>query len=176
MATENELAPIHTDLMLVKELVYDKWGFDLTNFRQHTESAEYNACSFVLNDKTIQYRSAKITPTKTGQFVTIWKRNKDGITEPFDSADDIDFIIITARHGDKLGQFVFSKAVLADKGIITHKGKDGKRGIRVYPTWDTVSNKQAEKTQAWQTKYFFILENDASTELDVMRRLFMGGV
>ena len=61
---------------------------NLINLKWNLESAEYGACSFKLNGKTIQFRVSKITPTKTGQFVTIWKRNKEGITEPFDNADN----------------------------------------------------------------------------------------
>ena len=74
MTLENTLTllnSIHNDLKIVKELVYDKCGFDLTDLKQNLESKEYGACSFVLNGKTIQQRISKITPTKTGQFVTI---------------------------------------------------------------------------------------------------------
>ena len=174
MTTENTLTllhSIHSDLKVVQELVYDKCGFDLKNLKQNTESKEYGACTFVLNGKLIEQRISKITPTKTGQFVTIWKRNKDGVTEPFDYADNFDFVIITARNGENLGQFIFPKSVLADKGIITRNGKEGKRGIRVYPPWDLAANKQAEKTQNWQTKYFVIIRNDHSTDLDLTKKL-----
>ena len=38
---------------------------------------------------------AKTTPTKKGQFVTIWKRHSDkGHIIPFDINDNIDFIVI----------------------------------------------------------------------------------
>lgn len=164
MTSENILTIInsfHLDLKVVKELVYDKCGFDLADPKLNSESIEYGACSFGLNGRKIQHRVSKITPTKTGQFVTIWKRNKDGITEPFDISDDIDFIIITSKSGDNFGQFIFPKSVLADKGIITKNGKEGKRGIRVYPPWDIVTNKQAEKTQSWQTKYFLTINNNS---------------
>ena len=176
MTTENTLThldSIHSDLKLVKELVYDKCGFDLTNLKQNTESKEYGACSFELDEKKIQQRVSKITPTKTGQFVTIWKRNSNGITEPFDDSDDFDLVIITSRNGNNFGQFIFPKSVLADKGIITRNGKEGKRGIRVYPPWDNATNKQAEKTQNWQTNYFLTIKNDNSTDLDLMRKLLI---
>lgn len=174
MTTDNALTVInlfHTDLKVAKELVYDKCGFDLTNLQQNLESKEYGACSFVLNGKTIEQRISKITPTKTGQFVTIWKRNKDGITEPFDNLDNFDFVIITARNEEKFGQFIFPKSVLADKGIITRNGKIGKRGIRIYPTWDLTTNEQARKTQSWQTKYFITIKNDNSTDLELTKKL-----
>ena len=175
MTLENTLTllnSIHNDLKIVKELVYDKCGFDLTDLKQNLESKEYGACSFVLNGKTIQQRISKITPTKTGQFVTIWKRNENGITEPFDNSDDFDFVIITARNDNNFGQFIFPKSVLADNGIITQNGKEGKRGIRVYPPWDIVANKQAEKSQSWQTKYFLTIKNDKLADLNLIKKLF----
>lgn len=174
MATENTLISMnsfHNDLKMVKKLVYDPCGFVLTNQKMNKESKEYAACSFELNGKSILHRMAKITPTKTGQFVTVWKRNKGGITAPFDILDDIDFIIITTRRDDNLGQFIFPKQVLADKGIVTQNGKEGKRGIRVYPPWDIVLNKQAEKTQSWQAKYFLTIKNDNTTDLDLAKKL-----
>jgi hypothetical protein len=163
---------IHNDLQLVKELVYNKCDFKLTNQIPNTESVEYQACSYSLNGKTIQHRASKITPTKSGQFVTIWKRNKDGVTEPFHISDNLDFVMITARSGDNFGLFIFPKQVLADKGIITQNGKEGKRGIRVYPPWDMATNKQAEKTQSWQIKYFLTLKNDDSTDFTLIKKLF----
>lgn len=162
----------HIYLKVAKELVYDKCGFILTNPKLNSESVEYGACSFELNGKIIQHRVSKITPTKSGQFVTIWKRNKEGITEPFNISDDIDFIIITSKSGDNFGQFIFPKSVLADKGIITSNGKEGKRGIRVYPPWDFVRNKQAVKTQSWQTNYFLTIKNHNSTDFNLTKKLF----
>jgi hypothetical protein len=174
MTTQSTLAIInsfHSDLKIVKESVYDKCGFNLTNPRLNAESAAYGACSFELDGKAIQHRIAKITPAKTGQFVTIWKRNNSGITEPFDVSDNLDFIIITVRSGDNAGQFIFPAAILAVKGIITKEGKEGKRGIRVYPPWDTATNKQAVITQSWQTKYFLSIEKGNSTDLDLAKKL-----
>lgn len=161
----------HNDLKIVKEMVYDQCNFDFKNPKLNTESQEYGACSFEFDGKTIQHRFSKITPTKNGQFVTLWKRNQDGITEPFDSNDEIDFIIITARSGDNLGQFIFPKSVLAHKGIITQNGKSGKRGIRVYPPWDKPESKQAERTQNWQINYFLIIKDDGSTDLGLAKKL-----
>jgi hypothetical protein len=160
------------ELKTVKDLIYSDCGLNLTNLKLSTESLEYGACSFKLNDKKIQYRVSKITPLKTGQFVTIWQRNKDGITEPFDISNDLDFIIIAAKRDNNFGQFIFPKSVLAEKGIITKNNKEGKRGIRVYPPWDTVENKQAEKSQTWQTKYFLTIDDANSTDKNLIRKLF----
>ena len=125
----------------------------------------------MLNGKTIEQRISKITPTKTGQFVTIWKRNKVGITEPFENSDNFDFVIIIARNEDNLWQFIFPKSVLADNGIITRNGKIGKRGIRIYPPWDIATNKQAMKTQSWQMKYFLTIKYDNSTDIEMMKNI-----
>ena len=169
--TSTNVNILPNELKTVKELIYDNHGFDLTNLKLSTESLEYGACSFELNNKKIQYRVAKITQLKSGHFVTIWQRNKDGITEPFHISDDLDFIIIVAKRENNFGQFIFPKFVLAEKGIISNNNKEGKRGIRVYPPWDTVASKQAEKTQTWQTKYFFTIDDGNSSSKDLIRRL-----
>jgi hypothetical protein len=161
----------HHDLKTAKEMVYDQCNLVITNPKLNTESFEYGACSFELDGKKIQHRVSKITPTKNGQFVTIWRRNQDGIIEPFDINDKIDFTIITARSGENLGQFIFPKRVLADKGIITQNGKSGKRGIRVYPPWDKPESKQAEKTQNWQLHYFLTIKTDSSKDIGLVKKL-----
>ncbi|RZK08256.1 MAG: hypothetical protein EOO46_14340, partial [Flavobacterium sp.] len=152
---------------IVKEMVYDPCGFKLSNLQLNSESVDYSACSFELDGHKIEHRASKITPTKVGQFVTIWKRNKEGVTAPFDVLDALDFVVVTSRSGANIGQFIFPKLVLVAKGIVSQNGKDGKRGIRVYPPWDTVTNKQAETTQKWQTKYFVRIGN-SNAKLDLI--------
>jgi hypothetical protein len=163
---------LNSDLKIAKDWVYKKLGFVLTNLTQNIESIEYGACSFKLNDYTIIYRVSKITPTKAGQFVTIWKRNEKGKTIPFDLSDDFDFLIISVRNDHNFGQFIFPKSILAEKRIVTKNGKIGKRGIRVYPPWDKVANKQAMNTQSWQTKYFLTIKNENSTDFILGKQLF----
>lgn len=155
---------LNSELLQVKELVYDKCNFEFTNLVIDSESEEYQACSLKLNSFQIIHRLSKITPTKIGQFVTIWKRNEKGITAPFDYSDNFDFIIITSKSENILGQFVFPKSVLLEKGIISNNNTSGKRGIRVYPPWDVPTSKQAEKTQSWQTKYFYSINNNSVDE------------
>ena len=154
-----------------KTLLYDKCGFDFDELIIEDESQEYGACTFRLNKLKITFRISKITPTKAGQFVTIWKRNNEGVTQPFDLTDEIDFVIISSQNGDACGQFIFPKSVLLDKGIITGNGKKGKLGIRVYPPWDTATNKQAEKTKFWQTKYFVRIDNSDRTNWNLAKQL-----
>ena len=163
--------PLTSELLQIKELVYDKCNFEFSKLVIDSESEEYQACSFKINSFQIIHRLSKITPTKIGQFVTIWKRNNEGITAPFDVSDNFDFIVITSKSDKNLGQFVFPKSVLLEKGIISNNNTSGKRGIRVYPPWDIPTSKQAEKTQLWQTKYFYSINND-SFDIELVKNLF----
>lgn len=145
---------IPADLILVKELVFDRCHFKCSQPEPEAESAEYSAYRFEIDDKKICYRESKITPTKTGQFVTLWKRNISGTIEPFDFSDPIDFVIVSVRKENHFGLFIFPKPILLEKGIFSTSAKEGKRATRVYSPWDVTTSKQAQKTQEWQLDYF----------------------
>lgn len=147
-------------LLLAKQLVYDKCGFTLANAVPEKESSEYDAHTFQLSDINILFRSAKITPAKTGQFVALWKRNGNGPIMPFDAADTIEIIVINTKTDNRFGQFVFPKSALIKHGVFTAYGKDGKRALRVYPPWDKTENTQAIKAQKWQLEYFLEINQD----------------
>jgi hypothetical protein len=149
---------MNTNLNFIKEEIYDKCGLLISNFQTEKESQEYDACRFELNGLKIISRSAKVTPKKVGQFVTFWKRNTDKIIEPFKAADLIDFFIIAVKTEHRFGQFVFPKSILIKKGILSTDKKEGKRGFRVYPSWDQTTSKQAVKTQQWQLRYFYKID------------------
>jgi hypothetical protein len=151
----------------IKELLFNKCGFEILNIETEKESWEYLAHRFEINDNKIVFRQAKITPTKTGQFVTLWKRkNEKSPIEPFEITDDLDLFVINVKTETSFGQFVFTKSVLVEKGIVSDK-KEGKRAIRVYPPWDFTQSKQAKKTQKWQLNYF--LEIGIENKLDQKR-------
>nr|WP_314895450.1 MepB family protein [uncultured Flavobacterium sp.] len=160
------LTPIPNILLKTKTLVFDPCGFELTNPVLEKESKDYGAYQFELNALKILFRVAKTTPTKVGQFVTLWKRLAKGPIQPFDVSDVIDLFIINTRSGDHFGQFVFPKSVLSQQGILTTDSKEGKRAIRVYPPWDTTTNKQAQKTQKWQLDYFLEIPLDKPINLN----------
>jgi len=154
----------------IKTKVYAPNGLKVSNYKKEPESNEYAACRFQLNGKNIVSRNAKTTPKKTGQFVTFWKRTKKGITAPLSDIDEFDFYVTTVRTERRLGQFVFPKSTLIDKGIVSTSKKDGKRGFRVYPPWDSATSKQATKTQQWQLDYFY--EVTPKTEFKKVVELF----
>ncbi|WP_443945906.1 MepB family protein [Pedobacter sp. AW1-32] len=143
-----------TDLTLLHQLLKQQGKTGITDVNPETESLEYDAHTVVLNGYQAKYRKAKITPTKTGQFVTIWKRSAQGITEPCSVHDATEFYVIAARKEDQLGFFIFPSDILHQQKILSDEKRDGKRGIRVYPPWDNAPNKQAQKIQQWQVQYF----------------------
>lgn len=141
-------------LQETSKLVFEKIDLQLQNLQIEKESQDYFAAQFELNDLKIIFREAKITPTKIGQFVTLWKRIDQNPIEPFATSDDFDFVIINTKTATEFGQFVFSKLILEQKGYLKSESKKGKLGFRIYPSWDKTSNKQAQQTQKWQLDYF----------------------
>ena len=127
---------------------------NITAFATDVECLEYSGCSFKLDDLNVKFRQAKVTPKKVGLFVTLWKRNTENKTEPFNVNDPFDFYIIAVKQEVYSGFFIFPKDILSDKNILTNSKKEGKRGFRVYPNWAETTNNQAAKTKAWQTNYF----------------------
>jgi hypothetical protein len=132
------------------------------------ESAEYGACFFELKGLRIRFRVAKTTPTKIGQFVTLWKRIGNGPIQPFDSSDPIDFIVVSTRYQNNLGVFIFPQQALLQHNVFSRAGKGGKRAIRVYPPWDLTVNRQAQKTQQWQLPYFAKISSKNPPEISAL--------
>ena len=161
---------MNNNLSRIKKKIYEKCGLIISDFQLEKESKKYDASRFELNGRKIICRNAKITPKKVGQFVTLWKRNENGPIEPFEENDQIDFYTVNVRTENEFGQFVFPKAVLIKKGIISTDKKEGKRAFRVYPIWDNANNKQAERTQKWQLDYFY--EINDSTNLKKVAELY----
>jgi len=151
-------------LFHIKQSIYDPCEMKMTEFENETESQDYFASRFALNGFQLLSRNSKLTPKKIGQFVTFWKRNKNNPIEPFHQNDSFDFLIVNTKIGNKYGQFVFPKAILIRKGILSTERKEGKRGFRVYPSWDIVSSKQAERTQKWQLNYFYEIDSSIALE------------
>lgn len=170
---KNSFEFMHPDLVASQKFAYEPSGLTMNHFAIETESKEYAASEFKINDLHVKFRVAKITPTKTGQFVTLWKRIGNGPIQPFDMSDPFDLVVISVRTSEHFGQFVFPKLVLYEKGIVSKDGKGGKRAIRVYPPWDICDNKQAIKTQKWQLPYFFEISINAQTDVSRIQKLFL---
>ncbi|MFJ6752872.1 MepB family protein [Streptomyces sp. NPDC091266] len=158
---------IPDDLLRAKALVYDPCGFTCSQPAPEAESADYGACAFTLDGLSVRFRVAKTTPTKVGQFVTVWKRSAGGPIQPFDAEDPVHLFVVSTREGERFGQFVFPRDVLRERDIVPTDGSGGKRAFRVYPPWVTTTNRQARSTQDWQVKHF--LQLPVGGPLDVPR-------
>lgn len=146
---------IEQQMQLTLDFLHKSQGLLSIDLKQEKESYEYCAYTLNLDGSKSKFRIAKVTPTKPGLFVTMWKRNSAGITEPHAIHDPIDLYIVSVKDQNRAGVFIFPKEAFAKHGIISVSGKGGKRGFRVYPTWENSLNKQATKTQSWQVKYFY---------------------
>jgi hypothetical protein len=156
----------------VKSNMYAKYGLKIENFLPEEESSEYHGHTFTLKNKNGLFRIAKKTPTKTGWFVTIWKRDADNIIVPYDRIDAIDFVVIAVSDNNNVGEFIFSKTILLKKNIFSEDAKEGKRAIRVYTPWDTTISTQAAKTQKWQGQFFVDLGSSNSEHTLTIKNLY----
>ena len=122
-------------------------------------ASDYSGLTLQYGQGTLKYRKAKVTPKKVGLFVTLWKRDRENISIPYHTKDDFNCCIIQAEYQERVGFFFFPKDLLIKNGIISTDLKEGKRGFRLYPSWDMPASAQAKKTQAWQSPYFIELTN-----------------
>ncbi|THA86424.1 MepB family protein [Streptomyces sp. A0592] len=166
---------VPNDLLRAKELAYDPGGFTCSAPVPEAESADYGACGFTLDGLSVRFRVARTTPTKAGQFVTVWKRSAGGPIQPFDAADPVDLFVISTREGDRFGQFVFPREVLRERNVVSTNGAGGKRALRVYPPWVTTTSRQARGTQAWQVEHFLRLPGDGPVDISRAYALYHPG-
>lgn len=150
--------------------VYSSNGITCGSIEAEIEHAEYGACYFSLNKKNVKFRVGKITPTKPGCFVTLWKRNAAGISIPHDADDPFDLYIFHVINDDSVGQFIFTRELLTNKKILSKDQHGGKRGFRLYPPWGQVLNNQAQKTQSWQLPHYFEMNGGLTT---IPKKLFL---
>ena len=165
---------IHQDFFDAKNRIYTPCGITCSQLIIEKESAEYGACTFQLNHFSVRFGVSKITPTKVGQFVTLWKRIGNNPIQPYDISDPIDFYIVNSQKDDYFGQFIFPKSILCVQSVLSIKGDGGKRAIRVYPPWDKAVNRQAQKTQQWQLEYFLDVSADKEIDSNRLQQLLKG--
>ena len=134
--------------------LWERWGVTWADVAPEQESAEYCAHTLTLGGRAAIFRRAKTTPTKVGQFVTLWQRSAAGPIRPFDTHDGVALFVVEAGVGAGLGQFVFPLSVLAHRGVISVSGVGGKRAMRVYTPDVQTTSAQARRTQKWQCEYF----------------------
>jgi hypothetical protein len=162
------------ELLTAIRNAYEPAGMNVTTpALREAESSEYGACRLAIDGRAIVFRVAKTTPTKIGQFVTLWKRPApDAEIAPLDSDDGVAFVVVSVSDSANRGQFVFAQKTLVEQGVMSSARKGGKRAIRVYPPWSKPVVREAVRTQRWQLQYFLPLPFDASADPARVRALF----
>ncbi|PWI26705.1 mep operon protein MepB [Kurthia sibirica] len=161
-------------LNCLNKTLFTEQKLNLTHIEHEWQNAEYGAGIARIEERIIRFRTAKITPTKIGQFAVFWQKNEHGTNEPFSCNDLASALVIHTLSADRqfIGQFVFPKQLLIDKGILSTSKKVGKMAMRVYPIWDKPTSKQAQATQKWQLPYFFLLNDLHGNELERWTELY----
>ena len=163
----------HTALHYVNKLIYEPNDLIVKTVQEEKQNSEYGAGTFQLSSKTVRFRVAKVTPTKIGQFVAFWEKDGSNKNQAFSYEEAPDLLVITTfKNESEFGQFIFPKEVLLKKGILRSTSTKGKMAIRVYPIWDSPSNKQAMKTQEWQLAYFVDMCNPNKLPLEELIELY----
>lgn len=151
----------------LNELVFKMNNLKLHRVLKEVYNEAYQAHTLYLDDKSIRYRKSKITPTKSGQFVSFWTKDENGKNRAYTDEESKDFLLIDCMsHNSHEGFFLFPKDALLKHDILKTMTEKGKMGMRVYPSWESVDNKTAFKTQCWQTEYFV----DLSLEDDIVSK------
>jgi len=145
----------YTVLNVVNKMIYEPNDLTVKSVQEEKQNSKYGAGTFRLASRTIRFRVANITPTKVGQFVAFWEKDENNKNQPFTYEEAPDLLVITTfKNDNEYGQFIFPKEVLFKQNILRSSSTKGKMAIRVYPSWDSPTSKQAMKTQEWQLPYF----------------------
>lgn len=163
----------HSTLSYINDLVYQPNGLKIHGVQEEIQNAKYGAGVFQLSSKTVRFRVAKVTPTKIGQFVAFWEKDEYGKNKSFSYEEAPDLLVVTTfRNENDFGQFVFPKHILLKQHVLHSDSVKGKMGMRVYPSWDHPTSKEAIKTQQWQLPYFIEIRSDKQTFKQIVMELY----
>ena len=161
-------------LTYISEMMYEPNNLILNSVHEEKQNAKYGAGTFQISSRTVRFRVANITPSKVGQFVAFWEKDENNKNQPYsyEEAPDL-FVITTFKSEHEFGQFIFPKEVMFKQNILRSSSTKGKMAIRVYPSWDSPTSKQAMKTQQWQLPYFVDMRTlNTLTEDKIMELYF----
>lgn len=160
-------------LTYVNKILYEPNQLMIKNILEETQNSDYGAGKFQLNSKSVRFRVAKITPAKIGQFVAFWEKDEANKNQAFSDDNATDLLIInTFDEKGNFGQFVFPKEILLKQKILKSTRNKGKMAIRVYPSWDAPTSKQAIAAQNWQLPYFINISDINNLPVDTVLKLY----
>lgn len=150
---------VDPNLQKIDQYVFRTCGLAIANLTRELESQEYAAQNFELINRKFKYRTAKITPTKTGQFVTLWQRTTTGIIAPFEINDPIDFYIIAVRKEPNLGIFISQKLFYSKKGYFLEMVKKANGGFEFIQTGMSLKINRRRKPKIGKNYIFYTYLN-----------------
>lgn len=163
-----------TALGVAERLLRTAYGVVPCEFVREEEAEEYCGWKFTANSLPCRFRQGKVTPTKNGQFVTLYDRSPittkivpTGIVGPVPA-----LLMVQCVEKDFAGHFMFPSAALLANKIGAVGGSGRKLAFRVYPPWVDVESKQAASAQKWQCQYF-VFDADAAQHASTVRT-FLG--
>lgn len=130
------------------------------------QNSDYESGVARVGTEQWRLRTARITPTKPGAFVAVWKRGESGSTRPFTADESMSGLLVFVEELERFGVFQFTAAHLISLGYVSSDLYPGKRGFRVYPAWCTDLNSQASRTQRAQGAAFSELSPSALRALN----------
>ena len=171
-------AGLPNDLAFAIEYVYKPTGLSISKpvKEKDKEGEAYKAYQFNIESnvvkKHVAFRVGKVTPSRPGHFVTLWKRPNKKI-EPLDVSNGVDFAVVHVSNHERSGQFIFDKKILLSENIFsyTEKGKKGKLSFRVFPPWSEPTQ-SALKTQKWQLEHFCETTKNKTINYERLLKLF----
>ena len=163
---------IHPDVAAVMGVLGDL-ALACSPAKVEADNSEYGAAISEIGLSPVRFRVGKLTPTKVGVFVTVWRRSLSGSTEPLPAEERNDVLVVCVREDSRFGAFAFPKSALVQHGVVSVGGAGGKRGFRVYPPWSATTNRQAKKSQQWQCNYFFEMADGSAIDSQRAIRLFV---
>ena len=164
----------HTSLTLINRVLYAPNQLTLKSIQEEKQNAKYGAGIFQINTTTVRFRVAKITPTKVGQFVAFWEKDENNKNRPYSYKKAPDLLVITTFKDDQeFGQFIFPKDILLQQNIVMSNSTKGKMAMRVYPSWDSPTSKQAMQSQEWQLPYFIDMSKSNEIDIEKFNNLYL---
>lgn len=156
------------------ETIYKANNLLATSLEEESQNAKYGGGKFTLSSKTVRFRVAKTTPTKSGQFVAFWEKDKNNKNRAFHYNQAPELLVINCIGDNReFGQFIFPKEILLKRNILRNDTSKGKMGIRLYPAWSLPESEEALKTQAWQSEYYIDLTNTNTISKNKLLRLYL---
>lgn len=160
------MTDFYTTLTYLNKLIYEPNDFILKAVQEEKQNAKYGAGTFRL-------RVANVTPNKVGQFVAFQEKDENNKNQPYLYEEAPNLLVKTTfKNHKEFGQFIFPKEILLKQNILRSKSTKGKMGLRVYPSWDSPTSKQARKTQEWQLPYFVDMSDQNKLSIERMIGLY----